>query len=68
MPKPGRNVTREPVTELTRQDDDLASVVALMRDENQVRRDLAIGSPGSEQGRLEIRGSQHGVSFHHVRC
>ncbi len=33
LPKPGGNVTRESMTELTRQHDDLASVMALMCDE-----------------------------------
>lgn len=34
---------------------------------DQVRRDLAIGAPRNEQCRAEVRGSQHGVSFHRVR-
>src|SRR5262245_2443607 len=33
LPEPGRNVTREPMPELTCQHDDLASVMALMCDE-----------------------------------
>ena len=32
MPQSSRNVIREPVPELARQEDDLASVMALMRD------------------------------------